>query len=375
VPESTRRVLIVAGVHASPWHLQSWCGLGKPYEVSVLLSPRNVFGAADVPLPVVPVRTIGERFPGRAPGGLIRRAFGDRYLRLEDHLRGADIVHTYELGSWFAAQAASLRSALGFRLAVTTWETIAWGAAQRSRRARRYRAAVLEAADLFMPTTQRARDALLLEGVAPERMVVNPPGIDVDRFAPARNWLESNEGPVILSVGRLVPEKGHADVLEAVALLRSNAKSAATLVIVGEGPDEARLRALAARLGIERNVRFEGGVGYEDMPRLYQRASCLVLASKKTAAWEEQYGMVLAEAMAGWVPVVASASGAIPEVVGDCGTLFSPGDRVGLASAIEEVLAAGPGVRRPPTPERGEEMTLSASAARLRAAYDALLAG
>ena len=371
-----RRVVVAAGVHASPWHLQSWGEVGPPYEVSVLLSPRNVFGAADVPIGVIPAQTIGERLPTRALGGLVRRTLGDRYVGLAGLLRGADVVHSYELGSWFAAQVASLRAALGFRLALTTWETIPWRA-QRSARARRYRAAVLEATDLYLPTTERARDALLVEGVPAERIVVNPPGIDVERFAGARTWRPSPNGaPLIVSVGRLVPEKGHEDVMRALARLRAGAHPTVRLMIVGQGPEEPRLRALARELGVEDAVELAGGVGYEGMPDVYARATCLVLASRGTATWEEQFGMVLAEAMAAHVPVVASASGAIPEVVGESGALFAPGDWRGLADALATAaLAGGPGARRAPAPERLERFSTTAAAARLRAAYDSLAPG
>jgi glycosyltransferase involved in cell wall biosynthesis len=100
-----------------------------------------------------------------------------------------------------------------------------------------------------------------------------------------------------------------------------------------------------------------------------------VLASLPTPFWEEQFGMVLAEAMAAHVPVVAASSGAIPEVVGASGTLFAPGDWRGLADALARgPLAAEPGSRRVPEAERLERYSSAAAAARLRVAYDELLA-
>jgi glycosyltransferase involved in cell wall biosynthesis len=78
-------------------------------------------------------------------------------------------------------------------------------------------------------------------------------------------------------------------------------------------------------------------VPYDEMPALYAGAEALVLASLPTKGWEEQFGMVLIEAMACGTPVVACASGAIPEVLGGAGTLVEPGDWRGLA----RVLASG----------------------------------
>ena len=83
--------------------------------------------------------------------------------------------------------------------------------------------------------------------------------------------------------------------------------------------------------------------------------------------------MVLAEAMAAHVPVVAASSGAIPEVVGASGTLFAAGDWVGLARTLADgPLAGAPGARRVPEPDRLERYSSTAAAARLRAAYDRL---
>ena len=136
----------------------------------------------------MPIATRRGRLPGGRLGDLAVRAVGERYLGLAERLRGADIVHAAELGYWFSAQAAGSSSALGFRLVLTVWETLPFADAYRNvahpplppRRS-------LPAADLFLATTARARGALLLEGVAAERIEVAPPGIDVERFAAARD--------------------------------------------------------------------------------------------------------------------------------------------------------------------------------------------
>ena len=111
------------------------------------------------------------------------------------------------------------------------------------------------------------------------------------------------------------------------------------------------------------------------MPSLYAHASCLVLASLPVRFWEEQFGMVLAEAMAAGLPVIASTSGAIPEVLGGGGDYVAPGDWVGLADA----LAAGPlsgasGARRSASEEHLRELSVQAAGERVRAVYDEVLA-
>jgi glycosyltransferase involved in cell wall biosynthesis len=338
----------------------------------VLVPPNNLYDTDSLGIERVPVSTVGGRLPRGRAGALLTRAAGERYLGLEPLLRGADIVHAAELGYWFSAQAAALRERLGFRLALTVWETLPFARAFRNIRTRPYREAVLGAADLFLATTNRAREALLLEGAAAERIRVCSPGIDVERFAAARTPAPAPDGShLVVSIGRLVWEKGHHDLLRALALLR---RADVRALIVGVGPEEKRLRGVISDLGLEGMVELRGFIPYDQLPAVYARASCLVLASLPTPFWEEQFGMVLAEAMAGHVPIVAAASGAIPEVVGESGTLFGPGDWVGLARALADgPLAGPPGQRRAPEPERLEQFSAAAAAARVRAAYEELV--
>ncbi|MEA2303020.1 MAG: hypothetical protein QOH43_300 [Solirubrobacteraceae bacterium] len=368
-----RRVVVLRGGSVNPWELRSWARVGAPYDVSVLVPEGNLH---EVPgeLTHVPVRTAGDRIgralPGAA-GALATRAVGERYLGLEERLRGADVVHAAELGYWFSWQAARLKERLGFRLVLTCWETLPFRDAYRNVRTRRYRRDVLGATDLFLATTERARAALLVEGALAGRIEVAPPGIDVDRFAAAREPAVQ-EGRLVLSVGRLVWEKGHQDLLRAVALLRAGGEGAdLRVLIVGAGPEEGRLRRAVADLGLDGVVELRGTIGYDELPAVYARASCLVLASLPVWSWEEQFGMVLAEAMAAHLPIVASTSGAIPEVVGDDATLVPPGDWVGLAEALRDLPRQA---RRAPDPARLERFSAPAAAARLRAAYDRVLA-
>jgi glycosyltransferase involved in cell wall biosynthesis len=269
-----------------------------------------------------------------------------------------------------------LKARLGFRLVVTAWETLPLRNAYRNVRTRPYAKDVLELTDRFLATTERAREALLLEGAAAERILVCPPGIDIDRFAAAREARPPDDGThLILSAGRLVWEKGHQDLLRAVALLRLRGRYDVRALIVGEGPEGGHLKALAADLGLDEAVEFRAAVPYREMPAIYAQASCLVLASLPVRFWEEQFGMVLAEAMAGHVPIVASTSGAIPEVAGPAADYVAPGDWVGLANALEAgPLSQAPGTRRAAQDARLTRFSTAAASERLRAVYDELLA-
>lgn len=367
------RVVVLRGTAANLWDLRPWERLGPDFETTVLVPPNNEYDLSGLDVRTARIETLGGRLPGGRAGRLATRAIGERYLGLESQLAGADIVHGAELGYWFTAQAARLRAKLGFRLVATVWETLPFGRAYRNVRTRPYRNLVLAATDRFLATTERAREALLLEGALPERIEVAPPGIDVDRFAMARAAAPAGDAHLLLSIGRLVWEKGHQDVIRAVALLRRRWGTAVRLLIVGVGPEEPRLHAVARDLGVAELVEFRGWIANDDLPALYAQASCLVLGSLPTPYWEEQFGMVLVEAMAANTAIIAASSGAIPEVVGSSGTLFAPGDYIGLADALAtQVLTRGPAARVPPEPERLSRYSAGAAAERLRGVYEEL---
>jgi glycosyltransferase involved in cell wall biosynthesis len=159
---------------------------------------------------------------------------------------------------------------------------------------------------------------------APSQVVSN--GVDLDVFSPGqadealrRRYALPSGRPLILSVGRLSPEK-RADVLiEAVA--RPEVGDA-VLALAGSGPDQERLRALAARLGVSERVRFLGFIPGADLPGLYRLADVFAIASEA-----ELQSLATMEAMASGLPVVAVNAGALGELVhpGENGFLTRPG--------------------------------------------------
>ena len=277
-------------------------------------------------------------------------------------------MHTAELGPWFAAQPARLRCRHGFRLVSTVWETIPFRDTFRTARATANRRVVLAETDLFLPTTERARRCLLLEGVASEQIVVVQPGIDVERFAAASAPPAEH---LVLSPGRLVWEKGHYDVLRALATIGGTAR----LLIAGAGPERSRLLRYAADLGVADRVEIRR-VQHDEMPAVFAACSCVVLASLPIPTWEEQFGLVLAEALAAGAPIIASSSGAIPEVLAGSGAqLFNPGDWLQLADLIKTgPLAAPPGRRAEYPGGLVQRYSTHAAAERLGAAYERVLA-
>jgi glycosyltransferase involved in cell wall biosynthesis len=371
------RVVLLRGHHANVWDLRPWELLREEFEIRVLVTGSNLHQTEGLELDVVPIRTPRDFLPRGRVAGAAAYVLGERYLGLDRALAGADIVHAAELGSWYSAQAAAAKPQQGFKLAVTVWETIPWRDAYRWPRERGYRRSVLPAADFFLPATERALHALRLEGVAEDRCRVCPPGIDLGRFARGDAGVRPPARKRVLSAGRLVWEKGHQDVIRALAAIREGllgpARDDVELLIVGSGPEEAKLRRYAAELGLEGAVELRPTVPYDEMPSLYASASALVLASLPTRGWEEQFGMVLVEGMASGTPVLASASGAIPEVLDGRGALFAPGDWRELA----RLLLEGPLADRPGGPDDDgppERFSTAAAAERLRSVYGLLLA-
>ena len=363
------RVVVLRGHHANIGELRPWELLQDRFEIEVITTSRADQEIEGLDVPWQTARTRRELLPRGRIGTLSTHLIGDAYRDVETLVRGAAIVHTAELGPWFAAQPARLRRSHGFRLVTTVWETIPFCATFRTARAAANRRVVLAETDLFLPTTERARRCLLLEGAAPERMQVVQPGIDVERFAAG---IARTDRQLIVSPGRLVWEKGHFDVIRALATVGGDAR----LLIAGSGPERGRLLRYADDLGVRDRVEIRP-VPYDEMPSVFGAASCVVLASLPIPTWEEQFGLVLAEALAAGAHIVASSSGAIPEVLEGSGApLFASGDWLELARLLETgPLARPPGERADYPAEIVHRYSTQAAAERLGAAYEQALAG
>lgn len=161
--------------------------------------------------------------------------------------------------------------------------------------------------------------------------------INTERFAPAptvrhevRQEMDSHNRFVLLIVAQLIPEKG-VDV--AIRSLKSLPESV-VLWVVGEGPASGSLQDLCRQLALEDRVRFFG-LQREVQPYL-QAADCFVCPSR----WKEAAGLVILEALACGLPVIATDIGGIPELVedGKVGLLFRSEDHTQLADCIRRLL-------------------------------------
>lgn len=172
---------------------------------------------------------------------------------------------------------------------------------------------------------------------APSGVISN--GIDLDAFSPgpADDRVRERYGlppghPVILSVGRLSPEKNVHVLLDAAARLTHDAQ----VILVGTGPEESRLRTRAKRLGLTGRARFLGQVPDSDLPGLYRLADVFAIASQA-----ELQSLATMEAMATGLPVVAANAYALGELVrhGSNGFLVPPGRPEDMLAGLDAMLA------------------------------------
>jgi glycosyltransferase involved in cell wall biosynthesis len=182
------------------------------------------------------------------------------------------------------------------------------------------------------PSAETAQAVARL-GVAAARIAVVPPGTDKPRLPPAR---PRHDGPLsLLSVASVTPRKGHAVLVAALAML---AEKPWRLTIIGSLTRDkacaAALRQAIAAHDLAERIDLVGERPPEALTEAYAAADIFVLPS-----YHEGYGMVLAEAMAHGLPIVATQGGAIPELVPpSAGLLVPPGDAPALADALRRVV-------------------------------------
>jgi len=174
-------------------------------------------------------------------------------------------------------------------------------------------------------------------GVPRERIRVVLPGTDP---TPGADGPRGGMPPALLSVGSVVPRKGHDLLVEALARIRHLPWSCVCAGSLTRDPEHAaKVLERLASTGLEERVRFPGEVEASELEGLYRGSSLFVLPSHY-----EGYGMALAEALAWGIPVVSTRAGAISGTVPrEAGVLVPPGDPGALAAVLEELLSEAGG--------------------------------
>lgn len=311
----------------APWRQRDEVLRSSGIEVTLVAPRKWNEGGQDVrlvdpPKWVIPCMTIG-RHPYRfayGPVGLLRAFLRGRYDIIDIHEEPASLAAGEVLGLarllqrrahvlLYSAQNIEKRYPPPFRW-IEAW--------------------TLRRASGAYPCNKAAATILQRKGLQGPAPVLGL-GVDTRRFEPGPEPPRA----VLGYAGRLEVHKGVDVLLRALADLPGTEAE-----IVGDGPDRQRLVDLARALEIEDRVTFTGHVSHEELPDFYRRLAVLAVPSLPTSSWEEQFCRVAVEAMASGVPVIASRSGALPEVVADAGVLVPPGDSAALVTAARSLLAS-----------------------------------
>jgi glycosyltransferase involved in cell wall biosynthesis len=193
-----------------------------------------------------------------------------------------------------------------------------------------------EAYDFFSRLLPAAKATLIPQfGINPE--VYFPP----QSKAQARQTLGLKQTLTIGYVGRMISMKSVHVFLEAAAKVKQHfhdqgqeVEQQLSIVLLGSGTEKQALQQQARELEIDDIVRFHEAVPQSKVPVFLQALDIMVLPSKTTEIWKEQFGRVLIEAMACGAVAVGSSSGAIPEVIGNPQCVFPEGDSAALADIL-----------------------------------------
>ncbi|HKU38099.1 MAG TPA: glycosyltransferase family 4 protein [Polyangiales bacterium] len=188
----------------------------------------------------------------------------------------------------------------------------------------------------------RTAELAVQAGAAPDRIRTTYIGVDPERYRPEeqpelRRKL-AGDGQLLLSVARLVPRKGIDNVLQALPAVLARVPNL-TYAVIGEGPDLARLTALAAQLGVSERVRFLQGVP-GDLVEYYNACDLFVMPAREEPGDVEGFGIVYLEANACEKPVIGARAGGVIDAVadGESGLLVPQNDVPALAAAITSLL-------------------------------------
>ena len=209
----------------------------------------------------------------------------------------------------------------------------------------------LKKADYAIAGNQEAVEVWREKGYQGPIKVIPQFGVDPEIYKPRITLHDSRF--TIGYVGRLVEEKGVQVLLQAVDGLAGEWR----LHILGSGPMQSQLEALARQMDIVERVTFESPIPSAQMPAFYNQLDTLVLPSLTRPHWKEQFGRVLIEAMACGVPVVGSRSGEIPHVIGQAGLTFIEGDVQELIARLSQLMDDP--VLRADLARRGRERVLA----------------
>ncbi len=354
------RVAIIRGPYLNKIEMQNYesllgsCDLTAYYCVDTLRPSESL---KDIKIPMKRLRSL-EGVMGYQASRVLRFPLGfigyrHHMIGLEKELKSYDIAHPIETYHAFSYQCIRAKMKCGIKVVVTCWENIPFFNETPNLRGyvKAYiKRVVRDEADMFIAITERAKEALIYEGVPEERITVIPAGVDLERFKPRPKDIEvlekldlSGDNFIVLFVGVLNIYKGVYELIYAAKkLLIDNdldfIRKRLKFVLVGRGEEERRIKNLVKKLGISEFFVFTGHQPYMQIHRFYSIADIFTLPSRPMETWQEQFGIVLTEAMASGVPIVSTFCGSIPEVLGDSAVLVQPADAHDLYKGLKKII-------------------------------------
>lgn len=313
------RALILSSRLADPRERQTLRDLASlGWELTIAIPGGRA--ETDGPLRIAPIPVGG---PDSRPEA--RRWRRRALRRLLTEFR-PDLVHIEEEAGTHGAQVAS-READRLKIPLTLASTRALPR-PLGVFARRRRAATMARMAGVSGASRAASTLLSAESPRALAVTLPPSGISARPLAP-RPLAEALR---IAFVGRLVPERGPEALLRACGQLLGPW----SLVIAGTGPDQARLEALASKLGLAARTRWLGVQSRDQVRALWQEVDCLVVPSQGTPGWTEEWHPALVEAMAHEVACVVRDEGVLAEVVGEAGVVVRSEED--LLVALQELV-------------------------------------
>lgn len=258
--------------------------------------------------------------------GKIRRFRIPKNSSWVDLAESFDIIDTSE---FYRTYSMDILNHFPKKKSVTVFDNLPFGISQG------YAGELSKLANVVIARSPMIRRMLIREGVPDQKIHIVPSAVDIELFKPG--YMTGNY-PIVLFVGRIVPEKGLWDLITAMSGLN------AELQVAGEG-DIRPYEELAKLAGVK--LKFLGPVSHQELPAVMKRASILCVPSipkidiyNPEASWVEQFGVVIIEGMATSIPVIASDTGSTRDIIahGETGFVFPPRSWDILRNHIDTLL-------------------------------------
>ncbi|MED5579300.1 MAG: glycosyltransferase family 4 protein [Nitrospinota bacterium] len=330
------RILIISHAYSIPMWLEKIQELAKNPSLEISVLTPEVFWDSNRKSVTYPEKnesyslyTGKVMFPSRVTGHF--------YIRgLKNAIRetNPDIIHLEE-EPWsnVAAQLHLIKKIyiLKFKLIVFSWENLDLNLRKIYKITENF---TLRNADILIAGGITSKERLLRKGARPESIRVLPQfGLDTDLFKPAIQN-EKNETFTIIYIGRIMHLKGVDIAIKAFKNLKGKWKA----IFVGSGNMKNEIINLSKKLSLQDRIEFIEWVDHYEIPTYLRKAHVLILPSRTTIHWAEQFGHCLIEAMSAGIVPIGSDTGEIPHVIGNEGFVFPEEDHNSLQNAIQKLM-------------------------------------